>query len=740
MEVFRMSVLIVAAAVMLLAGGVRGQDSLNVAKVSEIAAWGDIKSIDVSGDYVYACDQNSGLKIIDISNPENPFITAFTNYEHEAVIPLFRPKDLVFIEDYIYLAGKGIKIMDVTDKYNPVEVSFLEDPVNYYTAIAVNENYAYVIGGSGSDGLLKIFNINDVQNPTEIGSCTLPLYGFTLKQIAVEEGYAYIAAHSSGLLVVDISDPQYPEIIGQLDLGYPITDVAVFEQVVFTTYGNLSIIDVTDPWQPVLHSVFESEDSFHSLEIDGDIMYCGVSWMDPPWEAYYGLLLLDISDPLIPVEEGACWANHGWGTYYDIGILDDRVYTAAGEQGIWIFDVSELQNPACIAQSSGLVYINYVEIAGETAYIIGDEADGGHGLSIYNVTCIESPVELGYETGLSATVYDFDYYQDHVYTSENAAGLSIIDVTDSMNPQLIETLSFPLVYVRETEIRDSIAYVACWGGLYLVDISNPDQPAILSDLLCPDSTYSIALKDNYVFLANYSAGLFIIDVSDAQNPAQVSCFSEIDNLRAIRIENDIAYVLKWDYYGNEVYCLDVSNPINPIITGEFSINGYKIEVEGNYLYTTKGYDGFSIYDLTDPANVCETGFYNTLGYCSDLAIIDEIILVSDGYSVGFYDCSEALSLEHLSDSKLSTSFSLSPIYPNPFNNSMTVEYQVARAGDIRLTVYDVLGRKVGVIQDGYVIPGNYSCQWNAENIASGIYYIQLEQGGMKEVRKAVLVK
>ena len=86
-------------------------------------------------------------------------------------------------------------------------------------------------------------------------------------------------------------------------------------------------------------------------------------------------------------------------------------------------------------------------------------------------------------------------------------------------------------------------------------------------------------------------------------------------------------------------------------------------------------------------------------------------------------------------------FELSGNYPNPFNPTTTITYRIERAGQVKLTVYDLLGRKVTTLVESAMIPGNYSVRWNAQGFASGVYFCRLEHAnGNVMSHKMLLIK
>jgi len=85
-------------------------------------------------------------------------------------------------------------------------------------------------------------------------------------------------------------------------------------------------------------------------------------------------------------------------------------------------------------------------------------------------------------------------------------------------------------------------------------------------------------------------------------------------------------------------------------------------------------------------------------------------------------------------------FSITSLYPNPFNPVTQIDYSVDQAGDLRLSVYNILGQEVAVLHSGYQTEGDYQAVWNAGSLASGVYYINMMMHGQVETKKAVLVK
>ena len=80
------------------------------------------------------------------------------------------------------------------------------------------------------------------------------------------------------------------------------------------------------------------------------------------------------------------------------------------------------------------------------------------------------------------------------------------------------------------------------------------------------------------------------------------------------------------------------------------------------------------------------------------------------------------------------------VYPNPFNSSTVVSYELRAASYMKLAVYDIAGREVIVLAEGYSKAGSYQEQFDGSDLASGIYFASLRVGSSNIVKKLVLLK
>ena len=79
-------------------------------------------------------------------------------------------------------------------------------------------------------------------------------------------------------------------------------------------------------------------------------------------------------------------------------------------------------------------------------------------------------------------------------------------------------------------------------------------------------------------------------------------------------------------------------------------------------------------------------------------------------------------------------------YPNPFNPATTISYSISEPATISLKVYDILGKEIKTLVNGYQMGGKHTIVFDARNFASGVYYYKLQAGSFSHTRKMILVR
>ena len=101
---------------------------------------------------------------------------------------------------------------------------------------------------------------------------------------------------------------------------------------------------------------------------------------------------------------------------------------------------------------------------------------------------------------------------------------------------------------------------------------------------------------------------------------------------------------------------------------------------------------------------------------------------------GKHDLEPEINKTKLDDSTVITENPLDN-FPNPFNPSTVIKYQIVKAGQVTLKIYDTLGREVANLVDKDQPSGSYSVNFNASSLASGIYLYRITANGFTTVKK-----
>lgn len=89
---------------------------------------------------------------------------------------------------------------------------------------------------------------------------------------------------------------------------------------------------------------------------------------------------------------------------------------------------------------------------------------------------------------------------------------------------------------------------------------------------------------------------------------------------------------------------------------------------------------------------------------------------------------------------LPNEFALTQNHPNPFNPTTEFVYDISTESNVRIVVYNAIGKEVGVLLSGMKSPGRYSLKWNAANLPSGVYFATMRAGIFSAVKKMLLLR
>lgn len=146
-------------------------------------------------------------------------------------------------------------------------------------------------------------------------------------------------------------------------------------------------------------------------------------------------------------------------------------------------------------------------------------------------------------------------------------------------------------------------------------------------------------------------------------------------------------------------------------------------------------------DLTIGQSQPNDNNYNFNGKLDEIRIYDYSLSLETIKE--FYDIST--SVEKGSAISLPLSTQLNQNYPNPFNGQTQITYDINKASEVSLIIYDILGRRLNTLVDEYKNPGKYSVLWNSKDsngnqLASGIYLIRLKSNNYIGTKKIILLQ
>ena len=93
--------------------------------------------------------------------------------------------------------------------------------------------------------------------------------------------------------------------------------------------------------------------------------------------------------------------------------------------------------------------------------------------------------------------------------------------------------------------------------------------------------------------------------------------------------------------------------------------------------------------------------------------------------------------------KLPYKFKLDSAFPNPFNPSTTLRFDIPEtkgSNFVLLEIYDIKGRNVETLVEGYILPGWHNIKWNAAQFSSGVYFVKLRYDNQSKTQKLILLK
>ncbi len=679
-----------------------------------------------------------------------------------------------------FVEGRGFKIVDYSDKENPILMSQCNLPNNKITSIKIENSYAFLLSAS----YLMIIDISDISKPFFVKKYEITAGNNIVAKdnlLYIVYGTCYENNCNGGCLILDVSD------INSIFERYNyITNYSIFDIVIKDTTAYLSVQDsiivlnIANPDLPIKVAQFTTEASSSSLCIENNILYA----IYP----YTGMSVFNIDDPYqLNLIGNLDLSGAKAKLYNNYLFIDQKIDSGPDDLNIVIVDVTSPNAPVKISEINmgDIGFAKSLDYSNNYLYV----SHGSSGLYIVDVSDISHPIEITrYKTGYK---YDVAIYNNYAYLVSGYEGIQILDIIDKTNPHLIGNIDLkenPADRTKKVAIEDNTLYVMIDrasgdfdNSIYIIDISTPSNPKILGnfntnlmtdlevknkiiyltgiydfsivDATDPENTVflntfskgsgagkDLKISSNYAFVGEWSEGLRIIDISDPRDLYEVANYNDYC-VGDIYITEKLAYIITQSNLEPEYSfrILDISNVTSIKELGVLNLSSYTKCIDYKNEKIVLG-DGLKIIDISEPEN---PRVIDSSEICSDLNKIilkDKYIYAADGIDGLYIFQYDGLVTSKDNDNLNNHFFKLYQNYPNPFNPRTTISYTLPENGLVQLSIFNVLGQQVSNLINKEQSKGNYKIELDASSFASGIYFYRLQTETQSETKKFILMK
>jgi hypothetical protein len=272
--------------------------------------------------------------------------------------------------------------------------------------------------------------------------------------------------------------------------------------------------------------------------------------------------------------------------------------TTQSNNKLEIYDVYNPNNPILISSTTIGSDPRGLYVLGDYVYVV---CTNSNTLEIYNISD-KSNLILVSSIGTDSYPYDVYAQGKYVYVINQTVlgSLQVFDISDNNNPKFVGSASTDYLS-SSIYINDKYAFVCNINSnnVQIFDISNSLNPTLLSTYIPTSSApLSSKVKDNYLFVSNYSGYLEIVDISNISSPTMVGSISLGSGISNLYIQGNYVYVT-YNTFPGRIYVVDISNVTNPILVGTIltSQGPFDLTISGRYLYVINILKELLIYDI-----------------------------------------------------------------------------------------------------------------------------------------------
>ena len=615
---------------------------------------GAVGAVHVAGNRAYV-GIGTELAVLDVSDPARP------RRMGSVVLPA-EIESVTLDDHYAYvgcLYSCGVRVVDVADPSVPRQVGAFpaaaEDGLSEFTGrvtdLVVDDGLLYAVVW-GRDwtwtwARLWILEVSDPTAPAEVAQFLPEQMWDSTAGLAVSDNHVFFTLGTSGLIVVDATDPTTPTTASVVDTEGYAADVAVAGHYAWLVEGGdrddlsyhpadieaptgLKILDIADPSNIVEVGFYALEGRVRTMARNGP--YLNVLEM-PPHEddviagGHGGVRVLDVSQPTRPVEIRTFQLppEHLSGGH-DLAAHGEYAWLAADHEGMWVLDVARPALPVPVGR-----YDNAGFRGVEDATAVGDVvllAAGEDGVRVVSLTDPSHPYEVRH-VDVSGSALGMAVDGGHAYVAASSGGLRVLAIDDPSRPVPVGSIEGDdFATVEDVVVQGTVAYLAetprgggderVEGGLRSVDVGNPAQPVDLGKAVREEGYWRLEIHGDRLYTFSRRR-VDVWEVAEVAAPRLLGGFQveEGENVQTIRggtVTGNGTLVLArgrcWIVFRSlscegSLQTVDVSDPAAPANLGRLELySPYAVDViDGLALVfgDTHGQTRMRVFDVTTPS-------------------------------------------------------------------------------------------------------------------------------------------
>ena len=236
-------------------------------------------------------------------------------------------------------------------------------------------------------------------------------------------------------------------------------------------------------------------------------------------DSYYGLRILDVTDPTAPVQVGGYPKQSGYPR--DVAVAGHYAYLVSKNDDLRVIDISNPGYPEEVGSYELSGSFPGVAVSGDYLYVANDA-----GLHVLDVSNPAQP-QLKGMVSMDDFALDVAVSGSYAYVAASSAGLVVVDVLDPADPQWVgayDTPGYAWGVAVASGPQGTYAYVAdCSNGLVVVDVSDPANPQLARTFHAGLYAQGVAVSEGFAFVAGNTQGLRIINTDGVTERTATAC-------------------------------------------------------------------------------------------------------------------------------------------------------------------------------------------------------------------------